>query len=259
MKLIYMDEAGNTGTRLDPDQPIHLLSAVIVDETQVRQIEIDMRAIAERYFGETAGRSLPEFHGYEICKGRGVFKKMTVDTRIALMGELVGVITAHNLAIGYTGIDKLRYRVSAHPHQLAFLFLVERIEDLLRNANVLGLIISDENHDMEQTLIDDIDQYKRKDTGWGYRPTPINCIIDTIHFVRSKNNWLIQLADVVAYLVLRGIRTYRHITKLPDYHGSRLPLREWVDRNASSSQKLDIDFLLRLQPLLKFAKMFPDC
>jgi hypothetical protein len=32
VKLIYVDESGNTGSKRDPNQPIHMNGAVIVDE-----------------------------------------------------------------------------------------------------------------------------------------------------------------------------------------------------------------------------------
>ena len=45
MKLIYLDEAGNTGSKADPDQPIHMIGSLIVDEAHVRPIEIRLDAI----------------------------------------------------------------------------------------------------------------------------------------------------------------------------------------------------------------------
>lgn len=40
MLICYLDESGNTGRRLDdPDQPIHLIAAVLVREDWVRVMD----------------------------------------------------------------------------------------------------------------------------------------------------------------------------------------------------------------------------
>jgi hypothetical protein len=171
MKFIYLDEAGNTGRKLDPDQPHHLIAAVLVDAVQVPEVERIMRGLAARHCGHDGLVGEIEFHGYEIRAGRGAFKGMAVERRIEVMRDIVDVIQAQKLAVGYVSIDKHKTWSSKHPHEFAFMFLVERIQDVLKAENRLGLIIADEHKDVEQKLIEDLDKYKQFDTNWGYRPT----------------------------------------------------------------------------------------
>ena len=153
MKFIYLDEAGNTGRKLDPDQPHHLIAAVLVDAVQVPEVERIMRGLAAKHCGHDGLVGEIEFHGYEIRAGRGAFKGMVVERRIDVMRDIVHIIQAQKLAVGYVSIDKHKTWSSKHPHEFAFMFLVERIQDVLKSENLLGLIVADEHKDVEQTYI----------------------------------------------------------------------------------------------------------
>jgi len=72
MKLIYIDESGNTGTRSDDAlQPYHLIAALVVDDYVVRLVEDDIRMLGLKHCGEVSRNTDFEFHGYEIHKGKG--------------------------------------------------------------------------------------------------------------------------------------------------------------------------------------------
>jgi hypothetical protein len=259
MKFIYLDEAGNTGRKVDTNQPYHMLAAVIVDAEKVRSVESDMRALAGKYFDINGKIGAIEFHGYEISSGKGPFKGMKPEVRIEIMKEAIATIKNNELLLGHIVIDKARNSSSKHPHELAFLFMVERVQDYLEVSNCLGLLIADENDDVEQRLIENLDNYKITNTSWGYRPTKINNIIDSVHFVASKNNWLIQLADIVAYVLLRGMRTRSAL--IQQYIASKPPdlgFSSWIEQKASVSQKIDLELYNSLRALqFRFTKEYP--
>lgn len=260
MKLFYLDESGNTGDkRDDPTQPYHLLAAVVADETQVRNVENAVRVLAEQYFPNQAADRDFEFHGYEIHKGKGnYFTGLPVTTRIAIMDGLIGIIAAHQLPVLYALIDKPKCYASQHPHLLAFTLLAERIEDYLRANGALGLLVADENEEIEQRLIDDLDRFKEYSTGFGYRSTKLSCVVDSLHFVKSNNNWLIQLADVAAFALLRGIRT--HEALWAQYQAAKpfgTPFDAWATANASPKHLTELRHYQALQPMLRASKRFP--
>ena len=266
MKLIYIDESGNTGIRSDDiTQPYHLIAALVVNDIDVRKVENDVRLLGFKHFGEESQNVDFEFHGYEIHKGKGhYFSKLKIQQRIEVMSDLLGVIKDHSLQIIYTVINKLASKAKLHPHQLAFLFLIERIEDYLISQDSLGLLIADENRDIEQRLIDDLERFKTIDTGFGYRPTKVDHIIDSIHFVKSHNNHLIQLADIAAYVLLRAkrvteelVRAYREQKNLCTYKNSFPKWLVWIEQNASLGQKTELKHveLLKYQPFI--SKEFP--
>ncbi|MEC9268632.1 MAG: DUF3800 domain-containing protein [Pseudomonadota bacterium] len=261
MKLIYIDEAGQTGTKLDPNQPIHLLSAIVVDVESVRKIEDAVRSLGQKYFGALSERTDFEFHGYEIQKGKGHFRSKNVEERIRIVSDLIDILLLNDVKVGFVAINKLKSRASLHPHQLAFLFLVERIEDLLVNEDTMGLLIADENHEMEQRLIEDLELFKTKNTKFGWRPTQINRIVDSVHFVRSKNNRLIQLSDIVAYVLLRGRRVQdllflRYLKSINE--NEPISYFDWLKSNASKGQMVDIELLNKINKMQVFSKTFPQ-
>ncbi|MBI1274186.1 MAG: DUF3800 domain-containing protein [Alphaproteobacteria bacterium] len=52
MRLIYVDESGNTGLNLkDQHQPYLVLTALMVPPDKVCLIENAIRSVAEKYFG----------------------------------------------------------------------------------------------------------------------------------------------------------------------------------------------------------------
>lgn len=259
MKFIYLDEAGNTGRKVDASQPYHILAAIIVDAEKVRKVESDVRALSDKHFNTNGRIGKIEFHGYEIRSGKGPFKGMRPENRIEIMQEIITIIKNNNLSLGYVIIDKMKNKTNKHPHELAFLFMVERVQDYLAVNNCLGLLIADENDDVEQRLIENLDRYKTVSTSWGWRPTKIDNIIDSVHFVASKNNWLIQLADISAFNLLRGKRTRQElINKYIAITSPKLPFQDWIKEEASVAQKTDLELYTNLLSLqLPFIKEYP--
>jgi hypothetical protein len=265
MKLIYIDESGNTGTRIDDlAQPYHLLSALVVDEMDIRSIENDVRMLGFKYFGADSQNTDFEFHGYEVHKGKGrYFSKIKIEKRIDIMDDLLNLIRQYNLQIIYSLVDKVRNKISLHPHQLCFLLLVNKIEDYLAKKNSLGLLVADENHDISQRLIDDLERFKTillrtNETGFGEQAIKAERIVDSIHFVKSKNNHIIQLADVVAYVFLRGQKTCEELQLRMDCSRAEFLLQNWSELQASPKQKTELKHfsMLQFQPFI--GMRYPD-
>jgi hypothetical protein len=86
-----------------------------------------------------------------------------------------------------------------------FLYLVERLEEFFEShqppAN--GLLFADENRERDRSIISDFDSFKEYGTVFGHQPREIKRLLDTIHFVKSHDSRLIQLADCSSYLVYR--------------------------------------------------------
>jgi Protein of unknown function (DUF3800) len=130
--------------------------------------------------------------------------------RIELYGELLGLVPAHGARLVWQGIDKARlaarYRNPMHPHKLAFIFLVEQIERLLREQSDYGLLISDEEKEVEAQVVEDLLRYKEHGTSFGYNPLDLTRIVDNVHWVKSHNSRLLQLCDCCVYLCQRVAR-----------------------------------------------------
>lgn len=212
MKLIYLDEAGNTGSKADPDQPIHMIGSLIVDQAHVRFIEVKLNDLAERCrtLIRAAGCPVPtdpiEFHGADLSGGKGAFKPIDPADRIALCEDIIAACRDGEATFGHCAVDKMKLSGSYHPHMLCFQFTLERLQIRLSREGELGLLIADEHRELEEKIIQDLAFSKEFGTAWGYRSVAIKNIIDTVHFVKSRHNRLVQACDVLTYFRLKGLR-----------------------------------------------------
>lgn len=199
-----MDESGNSGEKSDPNQPIHLLGCMIVDASNVNKFEAKCNDIAKAFF-PNEWKSV-EFKAHEIYAGKGPFKQLRVEQRIDLTTRLLTAATEHAAGFGYTGVDKRKSYANDHPHRIAFGLMIEGIQPFCNQRDELGLIIADEYNEIGKTLLSDFSHMKIHGTFWGYRNVTATNIVDTIHFVNSADNRLIQVCDLMTYFTLAEIR-----------------------------------------------------
>lgn len=77
MYIFYLDESGNTGFDFSSAvEAVHWLVVLGATEHDVRNIERDVRGIADSYFGRRALIPAMELHGAEIFGGRGVARTL---------------------------------------------------------------------------------------------------------------------------------------------------------------------------------------
>ncbi|MBS1887826.1 MAG: DUF3800 domain-containing protein [Actinobacteria bacterium] len=208
MRFVYMDETGNTGRHFDnPDQPIHMIVGLVVDETRVTDLHEHMREVGRRRCPSRCNEADFEFHGNDLFSGEGPFAEKSPDERIAIYDELLRGIARARAEVVIRGVHKpglnTRYADPYHPHDVALKFTIESIERLARNRRCHVLLVADEAKEVEEAALRDLAQYQEVGTGWGWRTEPIEWIIDTIHFVPSHRNIAIQLADCTAYIAAR--------------------------------------------------------
>lgn len=211
MWFTYMDEAGNTGRNLaDAQQPVHLILSLSLEESRVMAAHDHVRAVAERHFGAVGLSSEFEFHGHAIFSGSGPFKALAPGARIAIYDELLQAIPALDAQIVVRGVHKPglaeRYANPYHPHDIALMFTIESIERMAKERGCRTLLVADEAREVEDAALRDLASYQALGTRWGWNTERIDCIIDTIHFVRSETNPAIQLADCATFIAARQRR-----------------------------------------------------
>lgn len=221
MYLFYIDESGNTGHDLSSTvEPVHWVVALGVTEHQAQAIETDLLGIALKYFRDRAHAADFEFHGAQIFSGRGDARALSPGQRISLYREILELIPRHGARLWIRGIAKSRHAARAatqryhadHPYRLAFMFLVEALDEWLEHIQpappllaeghptTLGLLVSDEQDEVSRDLIAGFARWRQFGTDFGYRARDIRHLIDTIHYVKSEDSWLIQLVDCAAFI-----------------------------------------------------------
>lgn len=266
MKLIYIDEAGNTGTKADPSQPIHMIGTLIVDQWQIKEVEDKVNAIALETEKKISGprHFIPaddiEFHGSDLFNGKEIFKAVPPETRVDICAKIVDVAVSSKLIFGHCAVDKFRLWANAHPHMLCFQFTLERVQDYLGASGDLGLIVADEHKELEQQLIRNLATSKRGNTGWGWRPTQITHIVDTVHFVKSCDNRLVQICDVLTYFRLKRIRLENKMTDAYLASGQRATgqsYSDYVETELTLAEKAVWSLSNQIARIERFSKIWP--
>lgn len=204
-----MDEAGNTGRRCDdPNQPVHLILTLVVDEENVAKLHEHVRKTAQSHCPNNCEDYEFEFHGQDLFSGRGDFQGRTPAERIEIFDDLLKGIELTGAEVVVRGVDKVGlqrrgYPTRFHPHDIALMFTIESVERMARKRDCRVLLIADEAKEVEDAAIRDLANYQQVGTAWGFRTEQVDRIVDTIHFVPSHTNGAIQIADCATFIAAR--------------------------------------------------------
>ena len=209
MYLIYFDESGNTGNKLnDPQQPLFVLCALAVPEDKWLQVEQDLQAETEKFFPSPRSDGF-EIHATDLVSARQWFKSMSVADRLAFRDAWFSVAVKHQLRIVYRAIAKRRFErwirdefgsgIAINPHVAAFPLVARVVNDWLRSlpGSPLGMFISDENKEVVRDVEKSIRLLR------GIEGTlKLDQIVEKGFFIDSSKSVILQLCDLCA-LTLR--------------------------------------------------------
>lgn len=203
-ELVYLDETGSVG-RGARSQPYLTLAAVVVDESAVQHLSERLQALAMKHLGW-----IPvgfEFHAYEIWHERGHWAGKQPPERLAALEALVGLLEELKISVVHASINKTALNArhgGVYDHNaylLALQFLLEKL-DSWRTHEALRIIIADEAKEHQLRAVEMV----RDMQSWATGTVPgrrLVSIIDSMHFVDSKDSPGVQLADAVAFVLHR--------------------------------------------------------
>ncbi len=206
MHLIYFDESGNSGRNLaDAQQPVFVLGALIVQESQWKSVETALEQVVAAYLQGPKPEDF-EIHATDLRNGTGSFAGVPLAKRLALRDALLDVAHAHRLPFVYRAITKKRYTrwlektygsgVFFNPHLAAFPLVAQVVNHYLttRGSADLGILIMDENREVA-TSVERSVRLLRTDPG----SLKLDRIIEKGFFVDSRKSIVLQLADLCTY------------------------------------------------------------
>lgn len=245
MRFAYMDEAGNTGRKYDePNQPIHLILTIVVDEENIAALHEHVRETGRRHCPGDCRQDQFEFHGHDLFAGNGYFSGMSPAKRIEIYNDVLKGIEIAEAEVIVRGVEKSglqrRYRNPYHPHDIALMYTIESIERTARERDCRVLLIADEAKEVENAALRDLAQYQELGTSWGVYTEQIDHIVDTIHFVPSHSNGGIQLADCATYITARVEKIRAGI--VPDNDSAKAVEGLWESHIVPRLQTRDIWF-----------------
>jgi hypothetical protein len=195
LHLFYYDEVKYH----PPIQQSYWLGGVFCHCDNVTTIEAKVNAISDSAFGSSLLNRKTEFHGVEICGGKGNFKKVALDRRLEILTQLLAVIAGEEVFRGYVKINPANITHSTvPPDEIAFMYLVEQVDAKFQKLGTVGMLFGDYDEPQVGPSVASLSEFRLGGTKWS-RKREITNIIDTVHFAKSHHSRLIQLADTYLY------------------------------------------------------------
>ncbi len=194
MHLVYIDEVKH-----DPlTQPYHWLCALALPDCSLQEVDAALGAVAEEFFGTPLLSADTEFHGRDILHGKRAYKGRSTDERVVLYKRLLDIL-ALRADVGRIEIRVEPARMITSSYQdKAFMFLIEKVEDYMRQCKSIALLIADEDKELASTNVTSLSAYRARGTQYAFGKR-IAHIVDTIHHTKSHHSRLVQLADIYVY------------------------------------------------------------
>ena len=212
MRLLFVDDSGRpTSRRAAGDSGLYILAGVAVDDRilpSVSQAAVDAKAAA----GAQMSLGNWEAHAYDIWNNRGQFadreSRLTVQQKRELFSRMVDAIASLRLDIIPVVVNKLshgRQGARRRPLAVGWSAMFNRFERMLDSAREeSGLILSDAgNRDDERAARSIVEKMGR--TRMERAPNRAG-VLNGVVFRDSRLDVMIQLADMVAYVVHKHCR-----------------------------------------------------
>jgi Protein of unknown function (DUF3800) len=237
MKFCYLDESG-TGA-----EPYAVMAGVVVDSLRMQVTRADWRSLLQ-ILSEVTRKNVKEFHSRDFYSGRGLWRDMDGNDRSAVISEIFAWLKARKHKIVFCAVDKTKYRASAETDQrlrdIGSLWCVLGVHEILsiqkahqkEGAKGYTVIIFDEELNEKDRITDLVinppgwtDTYYSKTKS----EVQLHKIVDVPYFGDSKKVHLLQVADLVAYI----LRRYAELIDgcMPErYAGEKVKVAAWVEQ-----------------------------
>lgn len=236
MKFCYTDESG-MGT-----EPFLVRAGIIVDAQRMHVTKDDWTDLLKR-LSAVCGRQLKELHMREMYRGNGPWREVGGEDRARLISEILDWWMERKHAVTFAALDKAAYLAARDagkmpeecetPWRTAALHVVMTIQkhfDGSERNKGHTLLLFDHETQEEKTISDLVasppewtDEYYDRSK----KQRRFDQIIDVPFFGDSQQVLLLQVADLIAYLL-------RHHAELEEgrdkerYAGESDAVRDWV-------------------------------
>ncbi|WP_153798916.1 DUF3800 domain-containing protein [Foetidibacter luteolus] len=198
MYLLYADESGSSS---DPKQIHFVLAGICVYERQSFWLASELDKIASR-FNPSDPLSV-ELHGNPMFGGKNYWRRIPRDERVQAIKDSLSLIASHNLNRVFGCVVRKSVVSPKDPVEFAFEQLASRFDYFLRRLHnsgdtQRGIIIFDKST-YESTIQNLATYFRTTGHSWDI----LRNLAEVPLFIDSKASRLIQLADLVAYAILR--------------------------------------------------------
>lgn len=236
MKFIYLDESG-TG-----DDPFAVMAAVIVDGNRMHVTKRDWADLL-RILSKLIGRQIKEFHTRGFYSGNGAWRNIDGKMRASIISEILVWLKKRKHKISFCGIDKNKYFSDVSSSQklkdigslwcmlgLHQLLITQKQHQSGKGAKGHTIFIFDEEVKEKERIInlvcsppDWTNSYYSKKS----KEEALNQIIDVPYFGDSEKVNLLQVADLIAYIVRRYVEIKEEKIS-PRYYDELEKIDSWM-------------------------------
>lgn len=208
--FLYVDDSGQAGiSRSRRDNGLYVLGGAIVHETRWKGIEADLTNIKKKFFPMMDPEEW-ELHAHDMWHNRGIFSDeklgINYDQKQRIFSEVLEIARLSDATlIGvviYKDNLKDRYAVP-RPMAHAWTLLVDQFENFLKrhspgtNAGMLCIDASDKGTECNISAL--ISKLVKNGTPF----QSVDHVVENPLFVKSHLRGMIQLSDMIAYVVHR--------------------------------------------------------
>lgn len=137
---------------------------------------------------------------------KGKWSKSTHAQSIDVFDQALALLQQHSVEVIARGARlppfQRQHGNTASPYVWEFSNLLERLNERLKDRGDYGIVIADQQAQYRQRLQRNLADGRENGTG-GYRNQKLTRILDTAHFVDSQQSPMVQLADLVAFIMRR--------------------------------------------------------
>lgn len=190
MYLIYFDEVKPRGKQTN-----YIIGALAIPHELIIQVEQQLNEVAFDTFSKTTLSKDTEFHGTDIINAKKNFTDFKQDSRIDIYTRILNIIDSNPSIFNINITVTNKYTGTAlNQAEMAFLFLVEKSNELVKDKGTVGMLIGDLDEQIVDKSVTQLCDYRASGTPFKLRN--ITNIIDTVHFTKSHHSRMLQLADI---------------------------------------------------------------
>lgn len=210
MVCAYLDDAGNTGDDLEcKEQPIHYNGASLFNDQAWSGIRVGLSDLAKHARKKGFRKERLEFHGLDLFQGtdRSGWGDVPRASRMDIYHQCLDLASRHQVRLVLGCCDKLKlkrkYSKPEHPHAIAMWLCLERIARYAKSQQSLAYVVADNGSPAAKEIsVKVLNDYRKKGAPFG-GTVDFSRLIDTIHFMDSRESYHLQLCDLALYSIRR--------------------------------------------------------
>ncbi len=249
MKFCYFDESGMG------DEPVLVVAGIDVDAGRMRSTRKDWADFLDSLSRRT-GRPLAEFHTRNFYRGNRLSRTIDGTERAEVISAILDWLSSRRHRVTYSSILKSRFdglksepclKELGTPWSAAAFHCVltlQRAHQGLKGSRRQTVLIFDREvaeEDRFSILIKDPPEWSGEYYGLPAGSMPLDTLLEAPLFADSRLVLLIQVADMVAYL-LRFYAELEEGLSVESYPGEREQIREWAFRIFGMSLPVSLRF-----------------